>query len=70
MRCGSLDQVPAKSLVDSYESRRQVPRREFEPLLSALESFDVSPLEELVSSEAQRLNSASHPGSVEEGAGP
>lgn len=62
--CRSPDEVwsfikSQREPLDSYESRRQFLRREFEPLLLALESFEVSPLEELVSSEAERLNSTS-----------
>jgi hypothetical protein len=45
--------------LETYESRRKLLRGEFEPLLAALESFETAPLEELVSAEAERLDSAS-----------
>jgi len=45
--------------LSTYESRRQFLRSEFEPLLSALERFESSPLEELVEAEASKLDSAS-----------
>lgn len=43
----------------TYESRRQFFRKEFEPLLSALERLGSSPLDELVDAEAGKLDSAS-----------
>jgi hypothetical protein len=45
--------------LDTYESRRIFLRQQFEPLLSALESFDSAPLDDLVSADAERLDSAS-----------
>jgi hypothetical protein len=43
----------------SYQSRRQFFQEEFEPLLSALERFGGSPLDDLVAVEAGELDSAS-----------
>lgn len=45
--------------LDTYQSRREFFRSEFEPLLSALERFGSAPLDDLVSAEAEALNSAS-----------
>lgn len=45
--------------LDTYESRRVFLRQQFEPLLSALESFDSAPLDELVSADAECLDAAS-----------
>ena len=62
--CRSPDEVwsyvkSQRDPLDTYESRRVFLRRQFEPLLSALESFDSAPLDELVSADAERLNAAS-----------
>jgi Abortive infection C-terminus len=42
----------------SYESRRQFFNGQFEPLLSALERFEASPLDDLVEPTVERLDSA------------
>lgn len=62
--CRSPDEVwsfvkSQREPLDTYESRRVFLRREFEPLLSALESFDSAPLDGLVSDEATKLNASS-----------
>lgn len=62
--CRSPDEVwsfikSRRESLDSYESRRQFLRGEFEPLFAALESFDASPLDEFISAEAERLDSTS-----------
>jgi hypothetical protein len=44
--------------LDTYESRRQFLRAEFEPLLSALESLDQSPIDDLVGEKAGDLDAA------------
>lgn len=51
--------VKGQEGLDTYHSRREFFRQEFEPLLSALERFGIAPLDDLVSAEAQALNSAS-----------
>ncbi|MGA8744582.1 MAG: abortive infection family protein [Solirubrobacterales bacterium] len=43
----------------TYESRRIFLRKEFAPLLDALESFDEAPIDELVTGQAEELNAAS-----------
>lgn len=45
--------------LDSYESRRQFFRAEFEPLLVALEDFDSAPLDAIVRGEADKLTASS-----------
>jgi hypothetical protein len=42
--------------LDTYESRRQFLRREFEPMLSGLEQGEVSPIDDLVAGEVGDLN--------------
>jgi hypothetical protein len=43
----------------TYESRRVFLRKEFAPLLDALESFDEAPIDELVADQAKGLNAVS-----------
>lgn len=43
----------------TYESRRIFLRKEFAPLLDALESFDEAPVDDLVASQAKKLGAAS-----------
>jgi Abortive infection C-terminus len=43
----------------SYEARREFLRTEFEPLLTALERFEASPVDDLVAESAEVLGSAS-----------
>ncbi|HWA54131.1 MAG TPA: abortive infection family protein [Solirubrobacterales bacterium] len=62
--CRSPDEVwsyikSQREPLDTYESRRIFLRQQFEPLLSALESFDVSPIDDLVSAEADGLAASS-----------
>jgi hypothetical protein len=61
-RCRTADEVwsyiKARDL-PTYESRRQFLGDEFEPLLSALERFESSPLDQLVSIGTRHLDSAS-----------
>lgn len=62
--CRSPDEVwsyikSQREPLDTYESRRRFLREEFDPLLTALESFEAFPLDDLVSGEAETLNSAS-----------
>jgi hypothetical protein len=45
--------------LETYELRRQFFREQFEPLLSGLERFEASPLDDLVAASTERLNSAS-----------
>jgi hypothetical protein len=45
--------------LETYESRRQFFREQFEPLLSGLERFEAAPLDDLVAASTERLNSAS-----------
>jgi hypothetical protein len=61
-RCRTPDEVWSyiKSRdLPTYESRQQFLGGEFEPLLSALERFDSSPLDELVTTGTRHLDSAS-----------
>ena len=51
--------VKSRGGLDTYESRRQFFRGEFEPLLSSLERFESAPVDDLVSAEADRLSSES-----------
>lgn len=51
--------VKAQDRLDTYASRRLFFRQEFEPLLSALERFESSPLDDLVSTGTRDLDSAS-----------
>jgi hypothetical protein len=61
--CRSPDEVwtyvKGQFMLETYQSRREFFQREFEPLLTALERFASAPLDDLVSAEAETLNSAS-----------
>jgi hypothetical protein len=61
--CRSPDEVwtyiKGQFELDTYHSRREFLRREYEPLLAALERFDSAPLDDLVSAHVEALNSAS-----------
>jgi len=61
-RCRTPDEVwsyvKARDL-PTYESRRQFLREEFDPVLSMLERFESSPLDDLVNVTADHLDSAS-----------
>jgi hypothetical protein len=62
--CRSLDEVWSHVKahdppLDTYESRRNHFRAEFEPLLSALECFGTSPLDDIASEKVGVLDSAS-----------
>ncbi|MGO9447061.1 MAG: abortive infection family protein [Solirubrobacteraceae bacterium] len=61
--CRSPDEVwtyvKGQFMLDTYQSRREFFQREFEPLLTALERFASAPLDDLVSAEAEALDSAS-----------
>jgi hypothetical protein len=61
--CRSPDEVwsyiKGREGLETYASRREFFRQEFEPLLSALERFGSAPLDALVTAEAEALNSVS-----------
>jgi hypothetical protein len=50
--------IKAQEGLDTYDSRRRFLRAEFEPLLTALERFESSPLDDLVESRTASLDSA------------